>query len=143
MLFRRYFAKHFAFVIEQEIAARKARAELKGLESEKTKIPLGRRLTRVFTRRNEPLTAVPEDGLADDDEKSEKREGGLFRPFSKKSLRKLRPDMIRRMDDAPKPIDPSGWISHETATVTPHRSRAPSVATRTSRNSDRQSRTNG
>lgn len=26
-------------------------------------------------------------------------------------IRRLRPDMIRRMDDAPKLINPSGWIS--------------------------------
>jgi len=26
-------------------------------------------------------------------------------------IRKLRPDMIRRMDDAPKLVNPSGWLS--------------------------------
>jgi len=29
--------------------------------------------------------------------------------------RKLRPDMIRRMDDAPKLVNPSGWISESNA----------------------------
>lgn len=33
----------------------------------------------------------------------------------KSALRKLRPDMIRRMDDAPKLLNPSGWVSEGSA----------------------------
>lgn len=42
------------------------------------------------------------------------------RGSSKGTARKLHPDMIRRMDDAPLPIDPNGWISHQNMNGNPH-----------------------
>src|SRR5882762_2556471 len=60
------------------------------------------RFTTVFRRRTalSTVTEVAEDG-----------------PYSKDqggdSIRKLRPEMIRRMDDPPKLVDPNGWISEE------------------------------
>ena len=47
--------------------------------------------------------------------------------FTRKTLKKLRPDMIRRMDDAPKPVGPNGWISEEPVVARPHRPRAATV----------------
>jgi hypothetical protein len=53
-------------------------------------------------RRRAPLSTVVE--VTEEEEPHRKGRGGGV-------IRKLRPDMIRRMDDAPKLIDPSGWIS--------------------------------
>lgn len=70
-----------------------------------------RRFASLF-RKSTRLSTVEELTIKDspkdiDDEKSKDQlhsgGGGV--------IRKLRPDMIRRMDDAPKLVDPNGWIS--------------------------------
>lgn len=53
-------------------------------------------------RRRTGLSTVEE--LSEDEPTSKERK-------AKSVLQKLRPDMIRRMDDAPKLVNPSGWIS--------------------------------
>lgn len=53
-----------------------------------------------------------EENGGSEGETDEKRRS---RNLSKKALHNLRPDMIRRMDDAPKPVDPSGWVSERPA----------------------------
>ncbi|KAJ7270035.1 cation transport protein-domain-containing protein [Mycena haematopus] len=89
-----YFAKKF----EHIIAAAKARAIEIG-ESEKAPPPWTRRISTLLSR-NTVLSAV-EEGSKEDDGSSKKR--GF--------MRKLKPDMIRRMDHPPQLINPSGWIS--------------------------------
>ncbi|KAH8115409.1 cation transport protein-domain-containing protein [Phellopilus nigrolimitatus] len=87
---RRYFAKRFEHIVEAEIAKRKALAEQQG---------------------DRPPGATDSHGK---DEKGRGGDGdGKKKPgiFNRKTLRNLRTDMIRRMDDAPRPIDPNGWIT--------------------------------
>ncbi|KAI5119163.1 hypothetical protein M0805_008646 [Coniferiporia weirii] len=103
---RRYFAKKLEHIVEAEIARQKEIAE-RGLSLNVT-TTWGRRLSRVFTHsQGAPIPPVAKKG---EGEQEEKKRPGFF---NKKSLRKLRTDMIRRMDDAPKPIDPNGWITQE------------------------------
>ncbi|KAJ7668683.1 cation transport protein-domain-containing protein [Mycena polygramma] len=91
-----YFAKKFDHIIE----AAKARAVEIG-ETERAPPPWTRRISTLLGR-STVLSAVEET----DGEEKEK-------PKKKKSnfMRKLRPDMIRRMDRPPQLINPSGWIS--------------------------------
>lgn len=70
-------------------------------EAELAARPWTHRFASLF-RKNTGLSTVDEI-TEDDKDESKERTGGI--------IRKLRPDMIRRMDDAPKLVDPSGWIS--------------------------------
>lgn len=70
-------------------------------DAESATQPWARRFVSLFSK-NTGLSTVTEDAEEEKDE-SKERSGGV--------IRKLRPDMIRRMDDAPKLVDPSGWIS--------------------------------
>ncbi|KAJ6589897.1 cation transport protein-domain-containing protein [Mycena vulgaris] len=102
-----YFAKKF----EHIIAAAKAKAIAVG-EAEKAPPPWSRRISTLLSRKS-MLSAVEEtsrEGSVNRDEKSEKR--GF--------MRKLRPDMIRRMDHPPQLVNPSGWISEGAQTPQPH-----------------------
>jgi hypothetical protein len=96
---RYYFAKKFEHLIE----AAKARAIEIG-ETEKTSPPWTRRISTLMSR-NTILSAVEEE----DDKK----------PKKKTFMRKLRPEMIRRMDRPPQLINPSGWISEGAQTHSP------------------------
>ncbi|KAK0226367.1 cation transport protein-domain-containing protein [Armillaria fumosa] len=89
---RRYFAKKFQRIIAENNAAR-----FTPIDAEEKHVPWFR---RVFTRNK--TVAVAEDG-SDKASETEGR-GNSIR-------KKLRTDMIRRMDDAPKRVDPNGWIS--------------------------------
>ncbi|KAK0195856.1 cation transport protein-domain-containing protein [Armillaria mellea] len=89
---RRYFAKKFQRIIAETNAAR-----VTPIDAEEKHVPWFR---RIFTRNK--AVAVAEDG-SDKASETEGR-GNSIR-------RKLRTDMIRRMDDAPKRVDPNGWIS--------------------------------
>ncbi|KAJ6593443.1 cation transport protein-domain-containing protein [Mycena capillaripes] len=89
-----YFAKKFDHIIE----AAKARAIEIG-EVEKAPPPWRRRISTLLSR-DTVLSAVEETG----DEKNEI-------PTKKSFMRKLRPEMIQRMDRPPQLINPSGWIS--------------------------------
>lgn len=90
--FRRYFAKKFRRIIAETNAVR-----VTPIDAEEKHVPWFR---RIFSRNK--TVAVAEDGS---DKASETEERG-------NSIRKkLRTDMIRRMDDAPKRVDPNGWIS--------------------------------
>jgi hypothetical protein len=63
--------------------------------------PWPHRFTTIFRRRTGLSTVVE---VAEEDQPCHERSERCI-------MRKLRPDMIRRMDDAPRPVDPSGWIS--------------------------------
>ncbi|KAK0454525.1 cation transport protein-domain-containing protein [Armillaria borealis] len=89
---RRYFAKKFQRIIAETNAAR-----VTPIDAEEKHVPWFR---RIFTRNK--TVAVAEDG-SDKASETEGR-GNSIR-------KKLRTDMIRRMDDAPKRVDPNGWIS--------------------------------
>lgn len=60
-----------------------------------------RRVTSLFHRRS-ALSVVPED-IRDTQNPAEHHNGDI--------AQRLKPHMIRRMDDPPKLVNPSGWIS--------------------------------
>ncbi|KAJ7030061.1 cation transport protein-domain-containing protein [Mycena alexandri] len=94
-----YFAKKFEHIIE----AAKSKAIAIG-DAEKKTPPWTRRFSSLLSRDATVLSAVEETS----------REASLNdeKPKKKKSfMRKLRPDMIRRMDGPPQLVNPSGWIS--------------------------------
>lgn len=101
-LHRYYFAKKFEHIIEA--AAAKSAIP----HAERPAVTWPRRLATLL-RVAPHLSTVPESGLDDNDEHELEREHE--RKAKHSPLRKLRPDMIRRMDDAPKLVNPSGWIS--------------------------------
>lgn len=110
LLSRYYFAKKFQHIIEAE-AARKAASLI--ADAEKKDRPWPSRIA-AFIRQGRGLSVVVEETEA---KPLPQEKGG--------HITKLRPDMIRRMDDAPKLINPSGWVSEGKATSM---RREPSVA---------------
>jgi hypothetical protein len=96
---RHYFAKKFDHIVAAEISARAAQ-KLHGGNAESTRT-WPQRFTTIFRRRTALSTVV--EVTEEEQPRDEDRRGG--------TIRKLRPDMIRRMDDAPKLVDPNGWIS--------------------------------
>ncbi|OBZ69496.1 hypothetical protein A0H81_10410 [Grifola frondosa] len=95
---RSFFARKFRRIIKTEMARRVA-AQVHAPVRVRV-VPWWRRVGKAlrFPRRTR-LTSFDDLRLG---EESPDREHGQFR---------LRPDMIRRMNDAPKLVDPSGWIS--------------------------------
>jgi hypothetical protein len=96
---RHYFAKKFDHIVAAEMAARAAR-KLRDDNAEPVRT-WPHRFTTIFRRRTGLSTVV--EAAEEDQPGNEDRRGVI--------MRKLRPDMIRRMDDAPRPVDPNGWIS--------------------------------
>lgn len=127
---RWYFAKSFEHIIRAELEKRRANME-RGSREGSTRQSMGARLSRVFTMHDhlDPVSERSSEersvGSADEKEKEVKKKRFGF--FTRKTLKKLRPDMIRRMDDAPKPVGPNGWISEEPVVARPHRPRAATV----------------
>lgn len=100
---RHYFAKKFEHIVTAELASRAAYKLESGKTDDNPSTSPSRwpqRFTTLFRKRT-GLSTVEESTEKQPDKKE--RGGGV--------IRKLRPDMIRRMDDAPKLVDPSGWIS--------------------------------
>ncbi|KIJ65956.1 hypothetical protein HYDPIDRAFT_110073 [Hydnomerulius pinastri MD-312] len=103
---RYFFAKKFDHIIEAE-AARRAALKMEAQLTRESAAASGRqrgfarRVTSLFRRRN-GLSTVPEDTASEDDAST---------PREKDVGKKLRTDMIRRMDAPPKLVNPSGWIS--------------------------------
>ncbi|KAG1737883.1 cation transport protein-domain-containing protein [Suillus paluster] len=103
---RHYFARRFDHIIEVE-AARQAAIKV---EQQLTTASAGKSTrsqggwSRRFFRRKTGLSMVPEDSASDD-----------ARTTPKKSARRLRPDMIRRVDAPPKLVNPSGWVTESGA----------------------------
>ncbi|TDL22995.1 hypothetical protein BD410DRAFT_820980 [Rickenella mellea] len=106
---KKYFAKKFEHIVEAELA-RRAKIDT---EHAASGTGFARRITRVFSRMDQ-LSTVNEGGIEGEDGK---RESDL----KKGTLRRLRPEMIRRMDDAPKPVDPNGWISQNDSHAAEHK----------------------
>ncbi|KAJ7647734.1 cation transport protein-domain-containing protein [Roridomyces roridus] len=102
-----YFAKKFDHLIE----AAKAKALANG-DAEKNAPPWTRRLSTLLSR-GSMLSAVQEtsrEGSRIGVERASSLEEDE-KPKRKGFMRKLRPDMIRRMDRPPQLVNPSGWIS--------------------------------
>ncbi|KAG2153183.1 cation transport protein-domain-containing protein [Suillus clintonianus] len=102
---RYYFAKTFDHIIEVE-AARQAAIKVEqqlATASGSSVSSKGGWSRRIF-RRKTGLSTVPEDSASDD-----------ARTTPKDSAKRLRPDMIRRMDAPPKLVNPSGRITESGA----------------------------
>ncbi|KAH7928677.1 TrkH-domain-containing protein [Leucogyrophana mollusca] len=103
-----YFAKKFDHIIEAE-AARRVAIKMEQQLTRQSAASSGaqgrwsRRVTAIFRRRT-GLSTVVEDTASDEDRDSP-------RAKEKEVGKKLRTDMIRRMDAPPKLVNPSGWIS--------------------------------
>ncbi|KAL5504739.1 hypothetical protein ACEPAH_7402 [Sanghuangporus vaninii] len=126
---RRYFAKRFKTLIEAQLAKRKANVErgIGGGSARRRSVGAG--LSQMFSM-HEHLSPVlerssEERSVDSAEEKEEKKK--RFGIFTRKTLKKLRPEMIRRMDDAPKPVGPNGWVSEQPVVTPAHRPRAASV----------------
>ncbi|EPQ55187.1 hypothetical protein GLOTRDRAFT_111153 [Gloeophyllum trabeum ATCC 11539] len=112
---RYFFAKTFEHMVEAE-AAKRTKVKI---DVEATIIPWHSKMVNMLRRRKR-LTSVKEES-----EESTPKER------KPSSVKKLRTDMIRRMDDAPKLVDPSGWISEGRTESTLHTpARGPAVDTR-------------
>ncbi|KDR75691.1 hypothetical protein GALMADRAFT_248309 [Galerina marginata CBS 339.88] len=92
---RHFIAKKFEHILEA--AAAKKAADIV-VEDIKQQQPWPHRFIAFFSGRQ--LSVIDEEKVP---EEAKKGQGGL--------TRKLRPDMIKRMDDAPKLVNPSGWVS--------------------------------
>ncbi|KLO13675.1 TrkH-domain-containing protein [Schizopora paradoxa] len=99
---RRYFILKFEHIVQAELEKRRAVVEEGGLAGN-----LGRRLSRIVTR-GRSLSIVNENTRSTSG--SKRRRFGFA---GKPRLPKFNARMVRRLDDAPKPIDPSGFVSHE------------------------------
>jgi hypothetical protein len=122
---REIFASKFRHVLEAEIARRVANKINEPVEVHL--VPWWRRATQMLI--NPRLSTIPE--ATHSSENSATRERERDREKSRISSR-VRPEMIRRMDDAPKLINPSGYISEgHTPEVSVHNvSRTPSAQRR-------------
>jgi hypothetical protein len=98
--YRYYFAKKFDHIVAAEMASRAA--QKLDSTSEVAVRAWPHRLTTLF-RRRPALSTVVEATEDEEEHRNKGPRGGI--------IEKLRPDMIRRMDDAPKLVDPNGWIS--------------------------------
>lgn len=99
---RYYFAKTFDHILGVEAArqaAIKAKQQLATASAEKSVGSKDGWSSRIFRRKTNPST-VPEDPAS-----------GGAQTTPKDSTRRLRPDMIRRMDGQPKLVNPSGRIT--------------------------------
>ncbi|KAF8967965.1 cation transport protein-domain-containing protein [Flammula alnicola] len=90
---RHFFARKFEVILEKVAKKKAARVISRAAKENK---PWPHRFVAYMSGRH--LSVIDEESA----DQEAKKEG---------ALRKLRPDMIRRMDDAPKRIDPSGWVS--------------------------------
>lgn len=102
---RHFFAKKFHYIIQAE-AARRAVSKTPAQRSPELASATGTRklawrVTSLLRRRN-GLSPVAEESTNEDES---------FTPREKELHRKVRTDMIRRMDAPPKRVDPNGWVS--------------------------------
>lgn len=101
---RLFFARKFEYIIQAEAARRAVpkTQESPGSASASGRPTLTWRVSSLLRRRT-GLSPVAEAHTSED---------GSSTPREKEMKnKKLRTDMIRRMDAPPKPVDPSGWIS--------------------------------
>ncbi|EKM53378.1 uncharacterized protein PHACADRAFT_211077 [Phanerochaete carnosa HHB-10118-sp] len=103
---REFFASKFRHVVETELARRVANKVDAPVEIHL--VPWWKRATRVLTGRN--LSTIPE-ATSSTGSTTRERELDKDKERNHAAVNRLRPEMIRRMNDAPKLINPSGYIS--------------------------------
>lgn len=108
---REIFASNFQHVVETEIARRVANKVQEPVQV--NLVPWWKRAVRMLVSPN--LSTVPEESHSSEntshDREQRDREKEKEREKGRSVASKLRTDMIRRMDDAPKLVNPSGYIS--------------------------------
>ena len=102
---REIFASKFRHVVETEIARRVANRVHEPVEV--SLVPWWRRIAHAVFRTKRAVVSEPAGSGTPSDASAREREKERGRPLA----HKLRPDMIRRMNDAPKLVNPSGFIS--------------------------------
>ncbi|KAL0574295.1 hypothetical protein V5O48_007653 [Marasmius crinis-equi] len=99
---RYYFEKKFEHIIKSAASSRGLSPSNSLTDQTHKGVSFGR-LVRFISSGKEKSVPAVEKRQRQDLEKHEKERNGL--------AKRLRTDMIRRMDDAPKLVNPSGWIS--------------------------------
>lgn len=100
---RYYFARKFEHILVSEVAQKAA--NILREDKERQEPWPHRMLARLRPGRG--LSVVAEESSEGSTPDQRSTGNGI--------IRKLRPDMIRRMDDAPKPVNPSGWVTEDKA----------------------------
>ncbi|KAF9446528.1 TrkH-domain-containing protein [Macrolepiota fuliginosa MF-IS2] len=119
---RHYFAREFEHMLVSEIAKKALDTTLKGEEPKPEEHrPWPHRMAALL-RPGKGLSVVAEEDSSEGSKTDRRDKHGI--------IRKLRPDMIRRMDDAPKLVNPSGWVTEGKA---PSLRQAPTLRSRHSR----------
>lgn len=96
---------------ENIVAAAARRDTLSALDTQVESPKTWRSRISTLLRRGSGLSDVEEKTDEEDTVTPTKNGSARERKGGGNESRKLRPDMIRRMDDAPKLVNPSGWIS--------------------------------
>lgn len=113
---RHFFAKKFQHVIQAQL---EDSGVVQDVEASLPK-PWHESVTSLFRRRHTSRADAPDGDDADRSESSsDVTDPKAPRARRNSLIKKLRTDMIRRMDDAPKLVNPSGWISEGAAPRTP------------------------
>lgn len=116
---RHFFAKKFEFIMQHRM--RQTETALLEADVEARGSSWRSRFGGLMRRRQKHASDAAEKS-SDTSSDTMNHKG---RPMRRQSLiKKLRTDMIRRMDDAPKLVNPSGWISEGTTAV-PHEPHTP------------------
>ncbi|KXN87472.1 Low-affinity potassium transport protein [Leucoagaricus sp. SymC.cos] len=99
---RHYFARKFEHILAAEAAKNHPSETLRNSQPEEQRAPWSSRMAALLRPGRRGLSVVAEE--SSNGSKSDRR-------TRRGIIRKLRPDMIRRMDDAPKLVNPSGWVT--------------------------------
>ncbi|KAF9464972.1 cation transport protein-domain-containing protein [Collybia nuda] len=105
LLRRHYFAKKFDSIIAKYEAERAASALVDAEKTGLTNKPWARKMA-TFSRHRDTNIPTATEAIQTTTHVEKKLE---HKPRKQSIIKKLRPDMIRRMDDAPKLINPSGF----------------------------------
>lgn len=100
---RKFFAKRFDHIVASALVRKAARADGE-VDPPRNRLAT---LARASTRRDAQSAELEHEKHNGIEKKKP-----FWKSFRTAGLQQLRPDMIRRVDDTPKLIDPSGWVSH-------------------------------
>jgi hypothetical protein len=89
--------------LASEVAQKYSSGTPRGVLDEERRHPWSDRMAALFRPGLSVIAEASSDGSKSD------------RHTKRRIIRKLRPDMIRRMDDAPMPVNPSGLVTEEKA----------------------------
>lgn len=99
-IIRCFFRKKLQHILKAEAVRKSKNPNKEDVERHRS---WSRRMSNLYTAR---LSSVPEEV---DDGKTERRGAHRIR----RKMKKVRPEMIRRVDGTPRLVNPSGWISEQ------------------------------